>query len=259
MNVIAALFFIQKSNNYFREYKNMEILDMTNKLKTEVRYEQKKLDEASSFFRANFDKIILFLDKNKDKKLVSKIKSYTEISLFFYIFDIILNERFGYLHKENQMKFSKKKSIITKYLKGHKFLVDILQGNYIFNKYQELSLTLDDKAVAVITFLKGVIENRLIYFEVDISMGTCIDDDQRNYKMIPSDNPLKIFVSSDLKLVELNKNRTRNIILLDNYSHQVSYDLYDEKVFLVPKIPFSDFEHDTNRLFTEDVIKDFFV
>ena len=59
MNVIAALFFIQKSNNYFREYKNMEILDMTNKLKTEVRYEQKKLDEASSFF-LNFDKIILF-------------------------------------------------------------------------------------------------------------------------------------------------------------------------------------------------------
>ena len=86
-------------------------------------------------------------------------------------------------------------------------------------------------------------------------------DEEANIKINPEaifvlnrSHPIHQMIQLDSKLALLNKNRTRNFVIFDNLNHQAVFDITSSEVKLVPKIPFSDFEHDSNRTFVERVL-----
>lgn len=64
------------------------------------------------------------------------------------------------------------------------------------------------------------------------------------------------FIESDNHLSSLNNRRTRNIIIYQNNKMNVVYDLKREILKFESKISFSSIEHDTNRVFTEQICKE---
>lgn len=68
-----------------------------------------------------------------------------------------------------------------------------------------------------------------------------------------------VLTNPDLKYINrfrINRARIRNLIIYDNPTMQIHYDLWECKPFINSKIPFSNIEHDTNRKFAEQVCID---
>jgi hypothetical protein len=70
------------------------------------------------------------------------------------------------------------------------------------------------------------------------------------------DKKLMKFIESNQHLSQLNKRRTRNIILYQSAHMNVIYDLKRGLLQFESKVPFSNIEHDTNRVYTEQICKE---
>ncbi len=81
-----------------------------------------------------------------------------------------------------------------------------------------------------------------------------VEINQNMLMVIHQEHPIHKVIESNPVLKEINNRRSRNFVIFDNPNHQVIFDVYGSEIKLKTKIPFSDFEHDTNRTFAEKVI-----
>lgn len=126
----------------------------------------------------------------------------------------------------------------------------------LYHDLDNIILSLNEEERHYIQHVLELIEQKAIANGINIDTGV-INYENTSYSGLEKNHPIKIYVSADKRLVDLNKLRIRNVIIFDNDSHQIVYDLVEKVTKIVPKIPVSDFEHDTNRTFLEEVCRDF--
>ncbi|MDG0888321.1 metallophosphoesterase [Paracholeplasma manati] len=164
-----------------------------------------------------------------------------------YILELFLNDRDTL--ENNALKKSK---IIKGEVKSViEFLKDALSSGLIIKPSNEiLNVLVKDSHYYFLQAL-NIIKNHPLFIIHDDNQ---VEINQVALLVISENHPIHKIINSNPQLVKLNRQRTRNFVIFDNSNHQVIFDLYDSEVKLIPKTPFSDFEHDTNRTFAEKVI-----
>ncbi|HZJ89199.1 MAG TPA: metallophosphoesterase [Bacilli bacterium] len=126
----------------------------------------------------------------------------------------------------------------------------------LYYDLDDLKVNLSNEELSYIKYILKLVEQKETDSGINIDKGT-IHYEIVYYDELENNHPVKRYVNADKRLVELNKLRIRNVIIFDNKSHQVIYDLVEKETKTVPKIPVSNFERDTNRPFLEAVCRDF--
>lgn len=135
-------------------------------------------------------------------------------------------------------------------------LRNIERHNALYYDFDDIKHILNEKELHYIRYILKLIEKKATTCGINIDSGA-ISYKTPYYADLANDHPIKIFINTDKRLVELNKLRIRNVIIFDNPTHQIIYDLVDKETKIIPKIRVSDFEHDTNRKYLEEVCRDF--
>ncbi len=219
---------------------------MENELKN---YSEKQLLKAETFFKDYIKKI---------HSLYGIVASHS-ISAIFRDIIAIINNTFTGKFKVEDLSKAQLKLLRRRYREVYRNIESLLKGNNDLYYNLEHKLELTDVFKEYLFIAYDIIREKMeLYgYNTNTSTGKLELKHTLRYPLLEENHPLKRFINSDLNLVHLNRQRKRNVILYDNNSHQIIYDLLDEVLLINPKIPFSDFEHDNNRKFTERICIDF--
>jgi len=204
-------------------------------------YSKKEILDAIDFFNENTEKV--------RKLIYSEYGQEHYSALSDYYTNINLAMRFLYDLKSDNSMLSENTIARTpkKYYDLYNELTMYKNGYFHVGTFN-----IDD--ISYMELLVSVIKERLTDLGLNLETGRLFSHEVPKFNELDKTNPIYKYVSTNPMLMLINKQRRRNVTIFDNMSHEVIYDLYSKTVYLKPKIPFSDIEHDTNRKFTEDVI-----
>lgn len=218
-------------------------------------YDKETIRKCASFLHEWKDKLLIFIIQNPNNNLIGREeirRSYSVIGELFY----------GKLCKSLGMNIEKlnnkqRQSLIYKYKTQFKIIKKTmpLYDEYELGSFASLSIVVNNQEKVFSKLMSDLVDETIEMLKPDKNNLEVIErKDISPLKSIPS---LEKFISTNKTLIAINKNRQRNFAIFDSQYFQIVYDVKDKCTKTCPKIPFSDFEHDTNRIFAEAVCKDF--
>ena len=209
------------------------------------------LDEAEvhSFFKfgiRKFNEILTGNRLNEDINLIQieLIRDY--FGETDYILELFLND--PKTLEENALKKSK---IIKSEIQSVIEFLNVVLNNELVIKSDDLLNHLINDNHHYFQHALNIMMNHPLF---SMNGDNQVEINQDVLMVIHQEHPIHRVIESNPVLKEINSRRSRNFVIFDNPNHQVIFDMYESDIKLKTKIPFSDFEHDTNRTFAEKVI-----
>lgn len=205
--------------------------------------------EAHSFFKFGIRKFNEKLTDNTLDEDINLIQIELIRDCFYetdYVLELILNN--PKTLEENALK--KSKIIKNEIQSVIEFLNAVLNNEMDIKSDDLLNHLINDNHHYFQQALKIIMNHPLFSMNGDKQ----VEINQNKLMDIHQDHPIHRVIESNPVLKEINSRRSRNFVIFDNKNHQVVFDMYGSDIKLKTKIPFSDFEHDTNRTFAEKVI-----
>lgn len=136
---------------------------------------------------------------------------------------------------------------------AYSFLESVLNNTSTLNLFTRLKDQIYTHHEAHYHYVFHILKQHPL-FVLDEHNGLILNPD--SLMILNQNHPIHILIKSIPHLAQLNRQRRRNFVAFENPNHQVIFDITSSEVKLVPKIAFSDFEHDTNRPFVERVLSE---
>lgn len=221
-----------------------------------INLSEEQIKKATSCFKKYIRKIDKYIMQLHDVSFFDTL-SLRDIQQIFKTMIDIINNNSSYIIKIDNLSINHLKRIRKRYLDDYWSIYSLIYEDIQIDEFPDFKLNFTKRDKEYFKIPYRLLRKKLNEIVTDIYTGKLQPKFLVTIHKFDENHPIKKYINSDQKLKELNKRRERNIILYDNSTHQIVYDLHVNKPFIDYKIPFSDIEYDTNRKYVEETCLNF--